>query len=126
MLLATIDISWKAQDIVNVFIEVVSLIVEQNPNFFIVAAIVIVIGAFLLVSLGVCCGLCCFVCIKRCFAYKARPCYEEGDIEKGKPSHNILFQQQMYRVNNDDVTKQYRTFKSPELLDGKNNGTAPV
>lgn len=126
MLLATIDISWKAQDIVNVFIEVVSLILEQNPNFFIVFAIVIVIGAFLLISFGVCCGLCCFECFKRCFAYRAGPCYDEGDIEKGRPSKNILFQQKMYKVNTDDVKKQYRTFRSSEPLDGKNIGTEPV
>ena len=133
MLLATIDISWKAQDIVNVFIEVVTLIFKQNPEFFIIVGVIIVIGAFLLFSLGVCCGMCCFECTKRqskicCSLFWAGPCYEKDDfdIETGGRSSNNRFDHPKYVVRNGEVKKQNHIHRSSEYLDGINKGHVPV
>lgn len=133
MLLATIDISWKAQDIVNVFIEVVTLIVTQNPKFFIITGIIIVVGAFLLIFFGVCCGMCCYSCTKRqtkkcSFLFSAGLCCEENefDIEKGRRYDQ--FEQKKYSVQNTDVRNipHSITYGSSQYFDGKIKQVDPV
>lgn len=60
-----ININWDAQEIVDMLVEVISLLLEQKMGLVMMLGIVVVIGGFFLLTFGVCCGMCCYAFTKR-------------------------------------------------------------
>lgn len=60
-----ININWDAQEIVDMLVEVISLLLEQKMGLLMILGIIVVIGAFFLLTCGVCCGMCCYSFTKR-------------------------------------------------------------
>ena len=127
MLLGSININWSAQDIVNVFIKVVTLLVKQNSRFLAILGIVAVIGAFLLISFGVCFGMCfyaftkrrskrlCMFCVRSC---SNLCCDDELDVEEG---FNDRRNDEEYMIGNGESKKHSHTYGPSEYFDGKNS-----
>jgi len=60
-----IMINANAQEIVDMLVEVITLLLNQHMGLLMILGVGAVIGIFLLLVFGVCFGMCCYACTKR-------------------------------------------------------------
>ena len=75
------QIDVKAQEIVDMIYEVVSLLLQQKMGLMLIVGVAAVVGLICLITFGVCLGMCCYAFTKRrskrlCL-YCMRLCYDK-------------------------------------------------
>ena len=128
-----ININWDAQEIVDMLVEVISLLLEQKMGLLMMIGIIVVIGGLVLLTVGVCLGMCCYAFTKRrskrlcmcCF----RSCWDKcfGDkfvFEFGEDSRD----EEIHMVGSGGASKgrHSRPYGSSQSLGDKDGRITPV
>lgn len=123
-----IAINTNSQEIVDLIVEVVTLLLQQKMGLFLVIGAAAVVGFFFLIVFGVCFGMCCYAFTKRrskrlCLSCM-RFCYDKccGDhfnFEEGKDTRD----EEQFMMGNGKIEHVSQSFGSSDDLEKNGRGT---